>query len=62
MFLLVFAVLLAKIFENKAELGGKLAIRPRTIKQKQRRFQRERARRLNKHDNSNSKLDGLGGH
>ena len=51
-FLLVFAVLLAKIFENKAELGGKLAIRSRIIKLKQLRFQRERARRLKEHDNS----------
>ena len=39
MFLLVFAVLLAKILENKVELGGKLAIRSRRIKQKQIRFQ-----------------------
>ena len=42
MFLLVFA-LLAKIFENKVELGGKL-IRSRRMKPKQRRNGKETER------------------
>ena len=45
MFLLVFdngsLILLAKIFENKAELGGKLAIRSRRIKQNKEDFNKK---------------------